>query len=676
MANEIIVLDPSEVATARTELSINSGAIQVRAEGVSWGNSEIQAYMSQQQRGESPVDFRIPNRQIEIPLVMQTSGTVTFPQARSKLAAKVARIQQEGGWLKRVTSGGGTLFCDLVNASLNLPGGWLQAHREVETEAVLTLEAIPDFYGAEVTLSDHVETSAAELSFTETQVKGDYPGRVRIVVDDDQGVNKRGLIWSVRSRHYSAAATAAQSYEAEALNPLDTATATSKAGASNGSVVIHSLLSQNWTPVLSTNIGGATWLTHTGSYRVFARVWSTNGTAVESRFVYDVGDFAYPHENEPVRLYDGGTFHILDYGQIRLDPPSVGTHRWQGQFQARGELGTEGLALDKVWIVNTDEGHGVLRAPIGSVDNLGTYSARSDFNTESGTLGGDSLAIGGTWVGAGDADEFSVTTVGGVNFAQRTAVSDASITAGRYITASTPTLTAGVAQVTFTSSALAPGSIPLVGSYGVLSRSAGTSDWLFFGWNSGALYVAKRVSGTATNMAVTMSGNNYFNLAGVFYTYRLFVDAAGFWSASVSINGGAFFEVLAGYDTALGSGGALQSGKVGFYDVHANATAATRLYSSFAAWAPTADAVAFASQSAQLTTDGLVREDSAGAAYAPISYPTGDLPRIPPATLEGRTTEFFIKMTRGDLQTLADPGIDDLSARVSYRPSYLLVPET
>ena len=676
MANEVIVLDPSEVATARTELDINSGAIQVRAEGVTWGNAEIQAYMSQQQRGESPVDFRIPNRQIEIPLVMQSAGTVTFAQARSALASKVARIQQEGGHLKRVTSGGGTLFCDLVNASLNLPGGWLQAHRDKETEAVLTLEAIPDFYGAKVTLSDHTETSAAELRFTETGIKGDYPGRVRIVVDDDQGVNKRGLIWSVRSRHYSAASTAAQAYEAEALTPLDTATATGKAGASNGSVVIHSLVAQNWTPVLSTNISTSTWLTHTGSYRVFARVWSTNGTAVESRFVWDVGDFAYPVENDPVRLYDGGTFHILDYGQIRLDPPSVGAHRWQGQIQARGELGSEGLAVDKLWIVNTDEGHGVLRAPIGSVENLGTYSARSDFNTESGAIGGDSLSVGGTWIGQGAASDFSVVAAGGINFAQRAALADASITAGRYTTASTPSLAASVAQVTFTSTALRNTAGNLAnGAYGVLARTAGTSDWLFFGWNTGALYVAKRAAGVSTNLAWTQSP--YYNLNGVYYAYRLLVDAGGFWSATLSINNSSFFKVLSGYDSALATGGALATGRVGFLDCHTDSSpATTRLYTAFAAWPPTADAVAFASQSAQLTTAGLIREDAAGAAYAPISYPTGDLPRIPPATLEGRTTEFFIKMSRGDMQTLADPALDDLSARVSYRPSYLQVPES
>ncbi len=55
---------------------------------------------------------------------------------------------------------------------------------------------------------------------------------------------------------------------------------------------------------------------------------------------------------------------------------------------------------------------------------------------------------------------------------------------------------------------------------------------------------------------------------------------------------------------------------------------------------------------------------------------TGELPRIPPAGLEGRTCEVFIKGSRGDFGQLPDNGVDDISARVTYRPSWLFVPGT
>ena len=50
-----------------------------------------------------------------------------------------------------------------------------------------------------------------------------------------------------------------------------------------------------------------------------------------------------------------------------------------------------------------------------------------------------------------------------------------------------------------------------------------------------------------------------------------------------------------------------------------------------------------------------------------------DLPRLPP-TVEGRTTEIFIKASRGDFGQLPDTGIDDISARIVYRPCWLTVP--
>ena len=169
--------------------------------------------MAQQTPGESVVDYKIPNRTITIPLVMRTSGTATFTNARDQLSTKVAQIQSSGGWLKRVTSQGGTYFADVVSASLVSPGGWLQSHRDVENEAVLTLTAKPDFYGAEETLSDHTETSAAEITFTETTTNGgDFPlgDRVRVVIDEDDAENQRGLFWSFRARHYNSLRPAPQ----------------------------------------------------------------------------------------------------------------------------------------------------------------------------------------------------------------------------------------------------------------------------------------------------------------------------------------------------------------------------------------------------------------------------------------------------------------------------------
>lgn len=96
-------------------------------------------------------------------------------------------------------------------------------------------------------------------------------------------------------------------------------------------------------------------------------------------------------------------------------------------------------------------------------------------------------------------------------------------------------------------------------------------------------------------------------------------------------------------------------------------------FDNLAAWAPSADAVLYASRSAQLTTDGIFRQDTSGTAYGPVT-PIGDLPRLPVSGLENRKVELYLKDTRGDLDQLPDSGIDDMSARVFYRPCWLNTP--
>ena len=87
------------------------------------------------------------------------------------------------------------------------------------------------------------------------------------------------------------------------------------------------------------------------------------------------------------------------------------------------------------------------------------------------------------------------------------------------------------------------------------------------------------------------------------------------------------------------------------------------------------DAVIFSGQSLELQTEGMFREDSSGVAYGPVSNVIGDLPRLPPATLEGRTCQFVINASRGDFELLPDADRpDDISVRAFYRPSWLTVP--
>lgn len=676
---EKIILDPSEVSTSRDAIDITPW---IDHEGIDWGESTIDAFMAERHRGEVPVDFTVPNREIDIPLnFVRTIGGTTPVVARANIQAKVALFQREGGWIKRKVNFGGTVYADIVNASMSASSvSGVESSKDWDLEANVTLEVLPDFYEAERDLGDNTETTAAELIFTETGIDGDYPARCRIVVDDDQAIDQRGMLWGFRSRHYSSASTAALKYEAEALTAMDTATKPALAGASGGTVIRHGTVSTSWTPVMNTNLAAGTYLTHTGTYRLWGRCYSTSGTTVQSRAVWDVGDLVNPVQNDAIRMPGASNFFMVDYGEVRLDAPPVGTHRWQGQIHAKGKTGVENFSVDKLWLQPLDEGAGKLTAPLSVVQGLATYSARSEFNTESGALTGDSLAVGGAWtvVTNSDADDFSESS----DTATRTAVSDAGTGAGflvgRGITASTTNYTNIAAQIDFKQSAI-------LNNCGVLARVVDSANYVAaciaplgaLGQTAFSVeqYVASSVTILARVPVIVLATDTY-------YTIRLMVTAGGAVIAELLPQGSTKpLATLTGLNSALGTGGTLATGRVGIVDYHAVATACTRTYDNFAAWVPTADAVMFASQSAQLTTDGIVREDSTGSSYGPVSIRTGDNPRLPVAGLEGRTTEVFIKASRGDLDQLADNHTasqygDDISARVLYRPSWLHVPNT
>lgn len=672
---ERITLDPSEVATDRTELDITSW---INQEGIDWGDAEISAFMSEQQRGETPIDYRVPNRTVEIPLTFQARGTTTANTARAELQHKLSLFQREGGWLKRITAFGGTVYADVVNATFHATSvSGLESREQIDIDAHATLECIPDFYGDEVTLSDHTETSSAELIFTETAIDGDFPGRMRLVVDDDQGQDQRGVVWGFRSRHYSAASTAALKYEAEALQPLDTAVKAALSGASGGTVVTHGTLSTSWTPVVGTNIGGSTYLTHTGTYRLYGRVYSTSGTTVQARAVWDVGDLVNPAENDSWRLPGASNFYVHDFGELRFDPSPVGTHRWQGQIQAKGDAGGENFSVDKLWLISVDEGMGVLTAPIETSPSGFTpsYSVRSEFNTESGAITGDSLAVGGVWTTGGtavDSDDFSAA--GGIG--TRTATSDsgtgpADLGIGRIVTAGTAVYSNVFAQVDIQSSDWTVSTQ----RFGMVLRYTDVSNYV-------ALHVQNATGGLQVKFVRQLAGAQatlwvtpVISVANnAWYTLKCFLRESGDWFFWFSPQGSV--SVLAsgsGSHSSLGTGGALASGKLGLADEKVGATAVTRSFDNFAAWVPTPDAVIYASRSAQLTTEGHYRLDSGGTAYGPVSHRVGDLPRFPVAGLEGRTTEVFVKASRGDFDQLPDSGIDDISARVYHRPSWLFI---
>lgn len=623
MSGETITLDPTGIATGRTQLDITS---YVAAAGPNWGDAEIQAYVADQTYGSSVVDYRIPNRTITIPLNLRTLGATLFSTTRASVQSKTGMFQREGGWIGRLV-GATQLYADVVSATLHLGGAWLQAYRDADVDAVLTLECLPDWYGDETVLSDHVETTLPHLFFTEAAVAGTYPARVRIVVDNDQATDQHGLLWGVRSRQYSGTTTAALFYEAESLVKVNGAAGTALAGASGGTAVtITSPPQGEWVSMLALQLtAGSAWFTHTGSYRVWGRCYSAGAIPPSYRLQWGPASLSTPVTNAGAALAGTANFYLLDLGGIRIDAPPVGSNQWQGVIQTMA-VGTADVAsIDCVYFQPLDEDAGRLVASTSS-------SPSAIAATKSPTVQANNAATGtNLWTWPFGANKFPAM--------------------------STPFLTAGQLSEYLQLSGF---------GFSILSGATITGIQVNMIRERGSPDVQEvRVSLVKTGSVIQTANKSI----GAIWASHLSVTFGGptdLWGTTWSpadVNAAGFGAVVAVKNPGVNNDA---QGTVDDLTI-------TVYYTLAGGFTVAADAVAYASQSVELRTDGMFREDSTGTVFGPVSSVVGDLPRLP-NTSEGRTTQLFLKFSRGDFDQQPDSGIDDISARITYRPSYLITP--
>jgi hypothetical protein len=152
-------LDPAAVAVNRTELQLNTGAIEVDEAGIDWGDAAIQEYLADAAIGSVPVGRRWPNRTVKLPLIVRApNDTAAFSTAKQQVMQKVGQIQREGfGWLQRQPG----LYADVIGATLTFPDRYGQRFGW-ENGVVLQLECSPDFYEDEVTLSTVAATGVCD----------------------------------------------------------------------------------------------------------------------------------------------------------------------------------------------------------------------------------------------------------------------------------------------------------------------------------------------------------------------------------------------------------------------------------------------------------------------------------------------------------------------------------
>lgn len=428
----------------------------------------------------------------------------------------------------------------------------------------------------------------------------------------------------IRCRNYSGSATAALSYEAEALTALNGAGSVALSGASGGTAVSSTAFPGDvWVPMLYTNLtAGAAPLTHVGSYRAWARCFASAATP-QFQLQWGVGGISVPVTNDPVRLPGTASFYLLDLGPVNIQAPPTGPTQWFGVIQTQVDNTNDHVAIDRLYFQPLDEAAGKLQyvpvPPASSVAATGNATVGAD-NSGTGTL---------TWAG-----------------------------------------TANISNPSSYATAIGPG----------------TTHYLFATGFGFAIPTGATIKGISPSLKRQASAASSVLDAGVFLLKAGAVAgttraAAGYWPTAPSANSYGGPTDLWGTTwtpaqvNASNFGIALSAQIVTSQNAYLHGRVAITVYYTLAGGLTVAaDAVIYASKTVELRTEGMFRSDSGGTIYAPVSQVTGDLPRLPPSGLEGRPIQIFVKPTRGDLDTLPDGGLDGLSVTPKIRPSYLFRP--
>lgn len=660
------ILDPQEVAyPGRVELDLMTDHLMVRAEGIDWGDAALELHRAKGRRGQQVVDVEYPNRIITAPVRVSARGEKTFEEALGDLQAKVARIAEEGGHLKRVRRSGDPLYADIVvgGATLQLPDSWLQEHRGVEPEATLILECLPDFYGDEITLQQVNDDGGAVLA-VETEIKGNFPARTRLIVENRASDRSlQGVMYGFRSRHYDASATAALVYPATSLTPV------SPASVFGGKVRHQALDESEWTAVLQLQVGGSN-LTHTGTYRVWVLAENGPGSSVTTdlRLAWGQGGLAGATINDAVRHPRAAYENWLDLGLVRLDRHAKASS-WTGVIQARGEE----VRLSSVVLQPVDESAGHVSVAPPFELGAAQHAIRDPFG-QSGNITGKTAPVGGTYVALTNSDSTDFAASGGELV--RTAASDSG---SIYSTSNEWTRLIGRAVGLDVNLLRVRAGVDFTFPYGAGIRKFGLLVNVQDVNNFVVVYLWSSVNGLIPWALLRRSGTvgSVYSInepipgtQGVDVNGRLMVESDGLnLRAWVSISGGPPMHVLSTQLFDVGAGG------VYLYDENATSASLTRRYRNLTAWGFEPEAAVFPLRRLELTSGGCAREMPGGDDWGTLSLTSGDLPRLPVTGREGRGVEMLVVGTEGDFDGAYAHSEGFFRTRLAYRPCWLTVPE-
>jgi hypothetical protein len=175
-----VVIDPPGVSPpGRTPIYLNRPPFAIGGEGrgINWGTAEAKQYEAETRYGQVPADWRLPNRVIEIPLLLG-AGRETSEQeeeeARRMLSERVGLLQREGGVLLRQRQGKVVNLVPTPTFTYGT-GSWGRWSINVSAGRA-TLTAFEGWHGART-----ASTSLLVQSYLESLARSGEPGELGCV---------------------------------------------------------------------------------------------------------------------------------------------------------------------------------------------------------------------------------------------------------------------------------------------------------------------------------------------------------------------------------------------------------------------------------------------------------------------------------------------------------------
>lgn len=630
--NETLTIDPGA-----SPFELNAGDFVLRSfESPTPARKRIEA-TTVDTEGSIPVSSQYENRTVTAVVRAESFGTrASWYTKLQKLQMKIGKINNEGGVMRRILVGGtSTMYYDLVDASADIDWDNVRYALRMDQDLTLTFLALPLIRGDELTLSSHAETTLPALIFTETGIKGDVAATGRLVITETQAsADQNWMVWGLQSRYYDGSVTAKLFYEAEALTVLDAALVTALTGGSGGSSIRHgSLPGVQWCPVMSTDIAATGKMTHKGSYRVVARVYSNARPLV--RLMWGLGDFTHTVTNGTVQLPVSAAICLVDLGVIRLGTSA----QWSGVIQANASVQGDTLSVDCLFFIPVDEN-------TGEAVSVQQSSILGINVTNNATVAANDMAQGWLnlpWNFAQAPGSYSVV-MDNENLPS---------------SASSPILKlTGFGFNIPTGATIAGILIPDVYEYCAFS-SVSVFD------NRVSLFKAGLIQTTNYGTNVALSYNSYWAQ----HPFRQYGGQADLWGTTwtpAQIN-----------DPGFGVGFGFNISPQTRNDVYLiGPVKVTIFYTTSGGLTVPNDTVMYQTRTMEISDKGAKRQNSTGAFTVPLADYRGDALRVPPAGVEARTCRFIVKASRNNPDVGSDPNIDDISAQLFYTPRWLQNPDT